>query len=357
MNLLFVECVKERHLSGCLWLITVCDQSFTKLSLDRTLMCKQLFENIKTWLQKNDNSCYILPKIDPEIKQKILNKWMMMMMTITDDDIPPVIDIIILACCGWSLKPLISNHPSIYIQCRYCNRCICIQSHSYHTKVLLFETNLSANDTSNDVPLMNKLRNLNFKSNVLRSHSLNIFPTQALQTQATFNANERVSVWPKKAFLFYSSPNSQSKKRQRSQMQNEFEINDDIVVEHEHIPIWKKRRLLSNSGVFNHVQKKRGKKRTFDTFVNQKREEMEDEKQSSVCDPPPNKKMKFMEVNIDNHYFQPILEHKNECPFVCSLHIEDNEIVIGWQYCLKILPENVVQCVKQIIQNGKNIQQ
>mmetsp|Transcript_34820 Transcript_34820/g.30655 ORF Transcript_34820/g.30655 Transcript_34820/m.30655 type:complete len:473 (-) Transcript_34820:456-1874(-) len=241
----FLKNVENAHNPDCIWKNSPCDKSFELLPMDTNIMKQQLIENIKTWTQTDNNSFYIIPKIDPTAKKLMIeyiepngnnenNNWL---------NYSSCSDIMLLAGSGWYLSSLFKSNITPCVQCRYCNKCISLQSYDYKKMLSLLPENFGKTNCNNsflnainedsehdqdenkeekkmqlddkvnhddgdeemeedistilnrELPIndtdsvMNQLSKLGLKidSNITREHHFQVYETKALQKQAHFN--------------------------------------------------------------------------------------------------------------------------------------------------------------------------
>ena len=258
----FLKNVRTAHTPECIWKNNPCDKSFEVLPMDTNTMKQQLIENIKTWTQTDNNSFYIVPKIDPTAKKLMIKSIEPMNKNKNknknknnNDWINHTLccNIMLLSGCGWYLSPISPSSFTPYVQCRYCNKCVSLQSYDYKRMLSLLpenfgkpnfnnsflnainedseddeeekemqidnDNNNNNNNNNNDndedeemeedistilnreLPIndtdsvMHRLSKLGLKidSNIRRSHNFQIYETKSLQKQAHFNMDDNQS--------------------------------------------------------------------------------------------------------------------------------------------------------------------
>jgi len=243
------------HNVDCPWKENACDESFEYLPTNVSIMRKQFLENLKTWItttgpsitvsntiqtphQSDDsNNFYNLPKMEPKIKQIIL-EWLSSKSDFENDEELKVflqfsnaVDVMCIAALGWFLKPTTHTcNSSLFAQCQYCNHCIPLQSY----EVIKFESYFPIEDKENvqcnvgnedDFDVTSRSPLLTHDANSLaqclsklglhleltnRFHNLNVYPTASLQQTAQFASNMALQQ------TFANNNNSNSWKQQSS---------------------------------------------------------------------------------------------------------------------------------------------
>eukprot|EP00483_Globobulimina_turgida_P008748 UN08766 len=129
------------------------------------------------------------------------------------------------------------------------------------------------------------------------------------------------------------------------------ECDDDINVS------IKKRRICTDSVNNSKCNKRKSRKRKFDdVFVSDKecKEDEDDDIFTNNVRKQPQKRVRLDSDRIQNLlYFDPINLHNDHCPFKTKNKYQENSACIfGWNYCLKLLPNDIL-FMKQIVQQSK----
>jgi len=331
----FLHNISHTHTPSCIWKENPCDRSFELLPRDTNIMRQELIENIKTWTQRDSNSFYVIPKIDPTAKQLMIDN--------SDNDslwqnYSFCNDILLLSASGWYAN-------NMYVRCRYCNKCISLHSFDYK-KVLsllpprnndnaflmkineenegkedgedisdILNRELPINDTESVMHKLSKL-GLRIDPNIRRSHNFQIYETKSLQKPAHFNNNSSSSTfgssvvsssisfgaslfnqnnqnmrWPKQSILTQSNsvsnsnstqkPTKSKKNKKRTRHQTDIDQNEEILDKYndQQCPR-KKMRISASSCNSNENQPNNNKPRKL--RKNRKRKTMDSDFNDSV---------------------------------------------------------------------------
>eukprot|EP00484_Ammonia_sp_Unknown_P003203 CAMPEP_0197073020 /NCGR_PEP_ID=MMETSP1384-20130603/210390_1 /TAXON_ID=29189 /ORGANISM="Ammonia sp." /LENGTH=893 /DNA_ID=CAMNT_0042511845 /DNA_START=34 /DNA_END=2711 /DNA_ORIENTATION=+ len=166
----FLQNVRRAHTDECIWKQNPCDESFECLPMDTNLMKQQLIENLKTWTQKDVHAFYIIPKLDSTAKRQMIasignansveehsnhNKRSKDESGLNWMNHATCCDVMLLSGAGWYLSATFGNNrhstaiSTPYVQCRYCNKCISLQSYDYKKILSLLPESVNASNRNN----------------------------------------------------------------------------------------------------------------------------------------------------------------------------------------------------------------
>ena len=279
----FLHNIRYAHSSTCVWKNTPCNESFEHLPNDTNILKQQLIENLKTWTQTDNHSFYVIPKIDSTAKRIMLQSLNGAQCDWTNSEYSVCCDVLLFAGSGWCLtQSFDQNH---YVQCKYCNKCISVQSYEYKKVLSLLpedygnehannsflerineekeEEDSNANADMSDIDaesIIFKLSKLGLRiePNIRRTHGFQIYETVSLQKPAHFNTNARSrSRSPSQSFLSVSSSGFRP-------FGSNIACNNDNVqsMRWPKLSIFSRKESVPNTKALCHSQTKRRKKRS-----------------------------------------------------------------------------------------------